>query len=102
VSSGALTQRERDLGHRGAVTISGGELNFNTVSPVTLPSLVLSGGTLGGTARDDQRCLRHHELQHAGGTGTLTTQGISTVNMRGAGAATSASLAVSTGSTKAR
>ena len=30
--------------------VSGGALSFNTTAAVALPSLVLAGGTLGGTA----------------------------------------------------
>ena len=66
------------------VTISNGALVFNTVNAVTLPSLTLSGngglaGTGAVTVTGAFNATGH--TSYLSGTGTFTTQGVSTVSM---------------------
>ena len=65
------------------VTVSGGDLNFNTTSAVSLPSLVLTGGSVGGAAAVTVTGVFEVSGSYAtlAGTGVFTTQGVSTVNM---------------------
>ena len=85
VSSGALNVGADVVsGQLVPVTISGGALNFNTTSPVFLPSVQMSGGTLGGTGEVTVtgafNVTGHSFLS---GTGLFTTEGVSTVNLGG-------------------
>ena len=65
------------------VTVSGGDLNFNTTSAVSLPSLVLTGGSVGGAAAVTVTGVFEVSGSYAtlSGTGVFTTQGVSTVDM---------------------
>ncbi|MFS6826944.1 beta strand repeat-containing protein [Cyanobium sp. ATX-6F1] len=83
VASGALNLNGSAItGTLAPVSISGGALNVNTTNPITLPSLVLSGGTLGGTG--DVTVSGAFDVtssSYLSGPGLFTTQGTSTVNM---------------------
>ena len=59
------------------VTVSGGDLNFNTTSAVSLPSLVLTGGSVGGAAAVTVTGVFEVSGSYAtlSGTGVFTTQG---------------------------
>src|SRR5206468_8301433 len=63
------------------VTASGGALNFNGAA-VVLPSLVLSGGVLGGTAAVTVTGSFNVTVNGSmlSGTGSFTTQGATTIN----------------------
>ncbi len=87
VSSGTLNVNVAgSTGTVAPVTVSGGVLNFNSV-PVVLQSVLLSGGTLGGTAAVTVNGAFSVTVSGSvlSGTGTFTTQGASTLNMPGGG-----------------
>ncbi|MBP6900354.1 MAG: filamentous hemagglutinin N-terminal domain-containing protein [Burkholderiaceae bacterium] len=66
-----------------AVRVSAGTLNFNNGSAVTLPNLALSGGTVGGSGDVIVSGAFDVTGSYASltGSGSLTTQGTSTVNL---------------------
>ncbi|RPI45226.1 MAG: LEPR-XLL domain-containing protein, partial [Betaproteobacteria bacterium] len=87
VSSGTLNlNADSASGVLAPVTLSGGTLNVNTANGVTLPSLAMSGGTLGGTgAVVVSGAFGVTGSGTLSGTGTLTTEALSTVNIAGGG-----------------
>ncbi|HEY3182667.1 MAG TPA: hypothetical protein VGJ77_07535, partial [Gaiellaceae bacterium] len=82
VSGGALNVNTSAVsGLLAPVTVSGGVLSFNGAA-VSLPTLVLSGGTLGGTASVTVTGRFDVTVSNSAlsGTGVFTTQGTSTVS----------------------
>src|SRR5204863_2835457 len=85
ISGGTLNVNTNAVsGLLAPVVITDGALKFNTSTALTLPTLAMSGGALGGTAAVTiTGAFDVTGSSTLAGTGTLTTQGVTTVSMAG-------------------